>query len=561
MFNNNKILVVIPARGGSKRIPRKNIRLLNNKPLISYSINIARSSEYVDDVVVTTDDSEIALLSEKFGASVIRRSEELAGDEVPLDPVVYDAMVQKEKLAFDEYDIVITLQPTSPLLKTSTLDSAIEKFEDFAVDSVLSVVDDRHLSWGYDEANERYFPNYIERKNRQYLPKDFRETGAILATRRNFVHEDSRLGTNLQLIEVSREESVDIDNYEDWWIAENYLQKKRVAIIVNAYDEIGTGHVYRCLSIASKLVFHDVIFLLDEQHQLGIDIVDNYNYPYKIYDGEDDLLNILRQYSPQVVINDILNTTREYVTLLKNEGYFVVNFEDLGTGTEVADVVFDALYEHEIGENNVFTGHKYYILRDEFYFQPQKIITADVNNILITFGGTDPNNFTEKVIDSILSTSYQGRINVILGLGYDGLERLIEKYEPNQSIQIYKNVSDISEFMFQADIIFTSAGRTMYEVCSLGVPTICLCQNERELTHVFANSSNGFINMGLGEEVERQAIIDEFINLVNNFDLRVEMNQKMLNVDLKDGFENIWSIIREEYRKFELKGKYYEDIQ
>lgn len=561
MFNNNKILVVIPARGGSKGIPRKNIRLLNNKPLISYSINIARSSEYVDDVVVTTDDSEIALLSEKFGASVIRRSEELAGDELPLDPVIYDAMVQKEKLAFDEYDIVITLQPTSPLLKTSTLDRAIEKFEDFAVDSVLSVVDDRHLSWGYDEANERYFPNYIERKNRQYLPKDFRETGAILATRRNFVHEDSRLGTNLQLIEVSREESVDIDNYEDWWVAENYLQKKRVAIIVNAYDEIGTGHVYRCLSIASKLVFHDVIFLLDEQHQLGIDIVDNYNYPYKIYDGEDELLNILRQYSPQLVINDILNTTREYVTLLKNEGYFVVNFEDLGTGTEVADVVFDALYEHEIGENNVFTGHKYYILRDEFYFQPQKIITADVNNILITFGGTDPNNFTEKVIDSILSTSYQGRINVILGLGYDGLERLIEKYEPNQAIQIYKNVSDISEFMFQADIIFTSSGRTMYEVCSLGVPTICLCQNERELTHVFANSTNGFINMGLGENVERQAIIDEFVNLVNNFDLRVEMNQKMLNVDLKDGFENIWSIIREEYRKFELKGKYYENIQ
>ena len=561
MFNNNKILVVIPARGGSKGIPRKNIRLLNNKPLISYSIDMAKSSEYVDDVVVTTDDSEIALLSEKFGASVIRRSEELAGDDVPLDPVVYDAMIHKEKLAFDEYDIVITIQPTSPLLKTSTLDRAIEKFEDFAVDSVLSVVDDRHLSWGYDEANERYFPNYIERKNRQYLPKDFRETGAILATRRNFVHEDSRLGTNLELIEVSREESVDIDNYEDWWIAEGYLQKKRIAIVVNAYNEIGTGHVYRCLSIASKLVFHDVLFLIDEQHELGINIVDNYNYPYKLYDGEDDLLNILREYSPQVVINDILNTSREYISCLKNDGYFVVNFEDLGTGTEVADVVFDALYEHEVGEDNVFTGHKYYILRDEFYFQPQKIIAQAVNNILITFGGSDPNNFTENVLDSILSTNYEGRINVVVGLGYQGLDDLIEKYESNQSIQFYQNVSDISEFMFKADIIFTSAGRTMYEICSLGVPTICLCQNERELTHVFANETNGFINMGLGTDVGRQEIIDQFVKLVNNYELRLEMNHKMLSVDLKDGFENIWAIIREEYRKFELKGQNNENIQ
>lgn len=552
MFNNNKILVVIPARGGSKGIPRKNIRLLNNKPLISYSIDIAKSSQYVDDVVVTTDDSEIAFIAEKLGSSVIRRSEELAADDIPLDPVIYDAMVQKEKQAFDEYDIVITLQPTSPLLKTQTLDNAIEKFEDFSIESVISVVDDRHLSWGYDENNNRYFPNYIERLNRQYLPKSFRETGAILATRRNFMHENSRLGTAIDLIEVSREESVDIDNYEDWWIAENYLQKKKIAIVVNAYNEIGTGHVYRCLSIASKLVFHDVLFLLDEKHPLGIKIVDGYNYSYQTYSGENNLFDLLRKYNPQLVINDILDTTAEYMSRLKDEGYFVVNFEDLGVGTDYADVVFDALYEHDISEPKIFTGHKYYILKDEFYFQSHKIITNAVNNVLITFGGTDPNNFSQKVLDAILNTNYQGRINVILGLGYGDVEGLVAKYQTNPSIQIYQNVSDISEYMFQADVIFTSAGRTMYEICSIGVPTICLCQNERERSHVFGSESNGFINMGLGEHVSRQQIIDQFVSLVNDYDLRVEMNRKMTSIDLRNGFENIWAIIREEYRNFEL---------
>lgn len=157
MFNNNKILVVIPARGRSKVIPRKNIRLLHNRPLISYAIAIAKSSQYVDDVVLTTDDSEIALIAEKFGASVVRRSHNLSDDEVPLEPVIYNAMIQKEKLTFDEYDIIITLQPTYPLIKTSTLDKAIEKFEDFSVDSVISVVDDRNLNWGYDESNNSYF--------------------------------------------------------------------------------------------------------------------------------------------------------------------------------------------------------------------------------------------------------------------------------------------------------------------------------------------------------------------------------------------------------------------
>lgn len=552
MFNNNKILVVIPARGGSKGIPRKNIRLLKDKPLISYAIDIAKSSEYVDDVVVTTEDSQIALIAEKFGASVIRRVDDLASDEIPLDPVIFDAMIQKEKLTLDEYDIVITLQPTSPLIKTSTLNKTIEKFDDFSIDSVISVVDDRHLTWGYDEDNNRYYPNYIERVNRQYLPKRFKETGAILATRRAFVNETSRLGTNIDLIEVSRSESVDIDNYDEWWIAENYLQKKKIAIVVNAYNDIGTGHVYRCLSIASKLVFHEVIFLLDEEYKLGVEIVDSYNYPYELYDGEDELFYKLRQFSPDIVINDILDTTHEYVSMLKNDGYFIVNFEDLGSGVELANVVFDALYEHEIHEDNVFTGHKYYILKDEFYFQPQKIITQNVENVLITFGGSDPNNFTEKIVDSILATNFSGRINIILGLGYKGTDELVAKYETNPSIQIYGNVSNISEFMFKADVIFTSAGRTMYEICSLGVPTICLCQNERELSHVFANESNGFINMGLGERLDKQEIITTFVNLVNDYDLRVEMNNKMLNIDLKDGFENIWSIIREEYRKFEL---------
>ena len=552
MFNNNKILVVIPARGGSKGIPRKNVRLLDGQPLISYSINVAKSSEYVDDVVVTTDDSEIALLSEKFGASVIRRSEELSTDETPLDPVVYDAMVQKEKLAFDEYDLVITLQPTSPLLKASTLDSVIEKFEDFAIDSVITVVDDRRLSWGYDENNERFFPNYIERKNRQDLPKDFKETGAILATRRKFVNEFSRLGTNIDIVEVSQEESVDVTNYEDWWIAEKYLQRKKIAIVPNASESAGTKHINRCLSVASKLVFHDILFLLEETHQLGIDIIEKYNYNYKIYDGKDDLINCLRDYSPDLLLNDIADTSSEYISILRDEGYFVINFEDLGTGSGLANVVFDALYEHDLSEKNIYTGYEYYLLRDEFYFQPQKIITHAVNNVLITFTGEDEDNLTEKVINSILSTNYEGRINVIVGLTYPDLEGLISKYESNQSIQIYQNVSNISEFMFKADIIFSSASKRMYDICSLGVPTICLCQNERELSHVFANESNGFINMGLGVNVEMQQLIDQFVNLVNDYDLRVAMNKRMLSIDLKNGFENMESVIRQEYRKFKL---------
>ncbi|WP_405275090.1 cytidylyltransferase domain-containing protein [Methanobrevibacter sp.] len=565
MFNNNMILVVIPARGGSKGIPRKNLRLLDNKPLISYSIEVAKASQYVDDVVVTTDDSQIALIAEKFGASVVRRSEELSNDDALLDPVIHDAMIQKEKLAFDEYDIVITLQPTSPLIKTETLDESIEKFEDFSLDSVISVVDDRHLSWGYDENHQRYFPNYIERANREDLPKSFKETGAILATRRHFVQENSRLGTNIDIVEVSREESVNIETYEDWWLAENYLRKKKIALVVNASNEIGTNHIDRCLAIASKLVFHEVLFLVDEHYQLGVDIVCKSNYSYKIYEDLGDLFKILNEYGPHIVVNDILDTSEEYISDLKEHGYFVVNFEDLGVGSGIADVVFDDLYEHDLSEENVFTGYKYFILNDEFYYQPAKIITNDVNRVLVAFGGKDTHNLTELVIDSILSTNYNGRIDVIVGLGYEGLEELISKYESNPLIQIYRNVTNISEFMFKADIIFTSANKSIYEICSIGIPTICLCNDVREETHSFVSQNNGFINLGLGEVVEKQDIIDEFINLVNDYELRRQLHERMLSIDLRYGFENITSVVEEEYRKFEFnkisKRSDYEDIQ
>lgn len=549
MYDEKKILVIIPARGGSKGIPKKNLRLLCGNPLISYVIKVARNSKYVDDVIISTDDENIKFVSEKFGAETLMRTAELSNDDVPLDPVIYDALIRKEKKESITYDIVITIQPTSPLLKSATLDKAIEKFSDEKIDSVISVVDDRHLSWGFNEKKGVYYPLYEKRLNRQYLPKKFRETGSILATKHDCITENSRLGKNIDLIEVSAEESTDIDNYSDWWLAENYMNKKRIAIIVNANEKIGTGHIYRCLSIASKLLFHDVFFILNQTHKLGIDIVKNNHYPYKIYSDEGDFYSILDEYSPNIVINDVLDTSDSYIKKLKDKNYFVVNFEDLGTGIKEADLVFNALYEYETEEDNVYMGHEYYILKDEFFLETPKLIENNVKNVLITFGGTDSNNFTEKIIKALLKTEYSQKITIILGIGYPKKQELIDKYKNMKNIEIFKNVDNISQYMVNADIIFTSAGRTMYEICSLGIPTICLCQNKREQTHVFANEKNGFINMGLGIEVNENEIIEQFNELLHNYELRKNMNNKMLSIDLKHGFDNIWSIIKTNYQK------------
>ncbi|MCS4448438.1 acylneuraminate cytidylyltransferase family protein [Clostridium botulinum] len=226
MYNNKKIAVCIPARGGSKGIPRKNVRLLAGKPLITYVIDELKKSSIIDYILITTDDEEIKFIAKKKDISVIDRPSNLADDKTPLDPVVYHAVRTLESNIKKDLDIIITVQPTSPLLKAKTVEAGIRKIVDENVDTVISVVDDRHLAWTTNK-DGKYVPKYEKRMNRQYLPSEFRETGAIFATRREFISENSRMGKNIDLIEVSRHESIDIDSYSDWWVAERLLKRKK----------------------------------------------------------------------------------------------------------------------------------------------------------------------------------------------------------------------------------------------------------------------------------------------------------------------------------------------
>ena len=167
MYKNHRILVVIPARGGSKGIPRKNIRLLAGKPLIAYSIQTALKSKYVDDVVVSTEDVEIAEISKNYGSEIVRRPMDLAKDEVPLDPVIFHALNCIESRKGVTYDYVISMQPTSPLLKRETLDKAIVELIDGGYDTLITVRDETHLYW--TRKNGKFVPLNEERTDNFWI--------------------------------------------------------------------------------------------------------------------------------------------------------------------------------------------------------------------------------------------------------------------------------------------------------------------------------------------------------------------------------------------------------
>jgi CMP-N-acetylneuraminic acid synthetase len=177
-------LAVIPARGGSKAVPLKNIREVGGRPLVAWAIEACNEAETVDRTVVSTDHEGIAEAAREWGAEVpFMRPAEHAGDLVTLDPVIYHAVTTLEEQDDTEFDVVLTVQPTNPTLKPETLDHAVETLMEGGYDSVLTLRETHHLYWR--KVNGEYQAMFPERLNRQELEPIYYETGVVFASKRS----------------------------------------------------------------------------------------------------------------------------------------------------------------------------------------------------------------------------------------------------------------------------------------------------------------------------------------------------------------------------------------
>lgn len=227
MIHDCKILALIPARGGSKGVPRKNVKLLGDKPLIAYSIAAAQKSVYVDDIVVTTDDEEIAETSKRYGAEVpFMRPAELAADtSKTIDCVVHarDELASMGRL----YDIIVLLQPTSPLRRAEDIDKSIEMFIErgrLGLCSV-SVVEDNPLLLRTIGEGGVVHPliSQSSTMRRQDLPVYYKVDGSIYINRAEDLSINTSLNDNPIGYVLPKEKSIDIDSFEDFRRAEEAL--------------------------------------------------------------------------------------------------------------------------------------------------------------------------------------------------------------------------------------------------------------------------------------------------------------------------------------------------
>lgn len=230
MIFDKRVLAVIPARGGSKGIPRKNLRMLAGKPLLVWTIDAAQQSKYIDRIILSSEDAEIIKVAQEWGCEVpFVRPHDLARDDTPgIAPVIHalDALPEK-------YQYVVLLQPTSPLRQASDIDSALELCYHSQAPSCVSVAEtEKSPYWMYflGDGNKPVpvLPSPKPNLRRQDVPRTYGLNGAIYVAETNVLSEKQVFVFDDSVVYVMpKERSLDIDSELDLMVCELLLQRKQ----------------------------------------------------------------------------------------------------------------------------------------------------------------------------------------------------------------------------------------------------------------------------------------------------------------------------------------------
>ncbi len=469
------MLAIVPARSGSKGLPKKNLRIVDGKPLVLLLLDKLRTINSITRIVCTTDDPTIEALCRMHGYQTLGRPDDLAADDATVHDVA--AWVVRQ---LDWEGMVGVFQPTSPTLRAETIELAIGEFiEHPEWDSLASVTPWKHMMHDVDG---RPLGDYV---NRQYARPLWMPTGGVQLARTVPAEGGSTpmVGRVHHLYEVPAAESVDIDSASDLYTARAVLTRREIAFNVVASDALGTGHLRRCISIAQELPQHHVRFsFADEVCDWAVAEVMAAGYDI----GPEGTY-------PDIVVFDKLDTTMEEVASMRAGGCAVLCLEDLGPGSNLADFVVNELYDDR--RPNSVCGPTYAVLRPEFQaLPPFEIDPRKQPRVLVTFGGTDPTDMVHRVADVIFNEA-----NIVL----------------------MKPAMVMAEQMMKADLLITSCGRTVHEAAAVGIPTIAIAVNERESRHSFCP---GPIYLGPAVTLMDEQIRETVKRVLNDIELRHEMS-------------------------------------
>ncbi|MCC7440089.1 MAG: hypothetical protein IT285_00560, partial [Bdellovibrionales bacterium] len=271
----------------------------------------------------------------------------------------------------------------------------------------------------------------------------------------------------------------------------------------------------RSLAMAQELAHHELLIATDASRPLGAKFFRQYPFRLEEVNGEAGFLELNRSFGPDLLLLDQLDTETGYVRSLKQHAKKVVTFEDLGPGASEADLVVSDVYANpRIPAERQLTGLGHAILSPSFeYARPRPPASPEVRNILVLFGGTDPSNLAERSLQALGAMKFSGEVTVVQGMGR--ARPLPDLSSFGLKGRMLSNVEYMPGVMRDADLALSSAGRTITELLSLGIPTLCMCQNEKELTHTHASQAHGVLNIGLGSAVDEASLCKHLAFLID----------------------------------------------
>ena len=535
MENVEKLLAIIPARKGSKGVIRKNVRTIGGVPLFVHTVRAVQDSCCADLIVISSDDPEICAWAESHGIKFLWRDPDLATSETTISEVALS--VVSELLWQGNVGV---FQPTSPLRSGLSIKNAYRAFTQSAATTLGSVTKESHLFWFSTDGDLEFAkPMFEERVNRQYSSQAiYKETGAIqFSTSEHLVEMREIVSSNHKLFVLPVGESEDIDEVSDFRAVQQIFDRGLVVFRFEANKVVGTGHMYHCLQLAEGLDHHEIIFLLRNCDEFAIDLLRDrgWNFQVEVDLGSD--LSQMPNSNRKVVVNDVLDTEVSEILTERLHGFKIVNIEDLGPGAEFADAVINALYSNGPKASSVVTllGAKYATLRSEFSDLPKKVIREKITKILISFGGTDPAQLTQRTA-KLLAEMDGVEVTAVLGIGAADIE-------PIDGVRIVRNLQNMAVQIANSDLVVTAAGRTVFEAAAAATPVISIAQNVREATHSHLSLASGVIYLGVGGLVADAEIIDAVRMLDQDYKLRLELSERLLMLTDGHGAQRVCDFI------------------
>lgn len=521
------LLVVIPAIKKNAVIPDQLIKKLDGVTLIQRAIDTACKLTSRDNVLVVTDSEEISLICERNRIDYFKDNR-LSIDSGNIFQIMYDIIkdcTQKNILFY---------RANTPLVDHTLL---LEAYQAYLKDSefVLTSVKRSNKSLLKLEndllVKEKRFDYYEELQAFHILSKSTLEKGVF--GQKPFI--------------IDSEKSIEIENYQTWWVCEKILQQKRIVFNVIGNKEIGMGHIYHSLALAHEITDHEIIFVCDEKYKMAVDKIASMDYRVV---STDDTLQTIIGLKPDLLINDVLDTTKEYILELKKHQIKIINFEDLGSGAVYTDLVFNELYDEAQKEgSNFLWGYEYLALRDEFDEATPHGNLEAIKEVMITFGGTDQNNLTQLTLEAINDICQENdiKINIVCGGAYayqDELKKFL-KQSDNKYIELFIASDVISKIMERSQLAISSNGRTVYELADMNIPSIVVSHHEREETHQFATLEKGFINLGVVDGSTQKKIRNKFLKLVEDSDYRELLFMNIQKYSFRDNKQKVVKKIME----------------